>query len=203
MAKYKRIGLLGGTFNPIHLGHLSLAEQAREKLRLDKMIFIPTNLPPHKRNKGLTSAEERLDMVSLAIKSHPCFLVSNAEIMRGGLSYSVDTAREFKRRFPQAQLYFIVGADFLKEISTWKDLPRLKRICKFVVAHRPGYPFTPPLRSRRAGFEGLSRNMQAIKITPLDISSTGIRKRIKTKKSIRYLVPEEVRSYILRKRLYR
>jgi nicotinate-nucleotide adenylyltransferase len=192
MAKYGRIGILGGTFNPIHLGHLALAEQAREILHLDKIIFVPTNLPPHKRRKRLSSAEERLQMVSLAVKSHPCFSVSNAEIRRGGVSYSVDTARELRHRFPQNQLYFIVGADFLKEFSTWKDLPELKRICKFVVAQRPGYPLL-----------GLRRNMQVIKITPLDISSTGIRKRIKNKQSIRYLVPEETRRYILRQRLYR
>ena len=192
MRKLKRIGILGGTFNPIHLGHLVLAEEARQFLRLEKVLFVPTNLPPHKGRRGLAPAQKRLDMVSLAIKSNPFFVVSDLELVRGGISYSVETVNKFRARFAGAKFYFIVGADFLKEFSSWKDIRILSKICKFAVARRPGF-----------AFKRLPRNMQAIKVAPLDISSTDIRKRLKNKQSIRYLVPEEVRRYILKKRLYR
>ncbi|MBU3934252.1 MAG: nicotinate-nucleotide adenylyltransferase [Candidatus Omnitrophica bacterium] len=192
MAKSKRIGILGGTFNPIHMGHLVLAEQARGLLRLEKVIFIPTNLPPHKRVSSLAPAQERYHMVAKALKSNPRFEVSDLELIRGGVSYSVETLRKLKSIFRHTALYFIVGSDFLKEFSGWRDIDKLSKICKFVIAARPGYPL-----GRLPG------NMQAIKVSALDISSTGIRKRIRTKKPIRYLVPEEVRKYILKKGLYR
>jgi len=198
MPKIRRIGILGGTFNPIHLGHLVLAEQAKQLLNLEKVIFIPTNLPPHKRHKTLASAQERYHMVSLAIKSNPYFDVSNIELKRGGVSYSVETIGKLKSLFSQANLYFIVGSDFLKEFSTWKDIGELRKICKFVVAQRPGYPF----KNLPAGRQELLKNTRTIKVTVLDISSTDIRKRIQTKQSISYLVPEEVRKYILKKGLY-
>ena len=192
MKMTKRIGILGGTFNPIHLGHLALADEARQLLRLEKIIFVPTNLPPHKGRRGLAPAQKRLDMVSLAIKSNPFFVVSDLELVRGGISYSVETVNKFRTKFAGAKLYFIVGSDFLEEFSTWKDTKALSKICKFAVAARPGFPL-----------KELPRNMQAIKVAPLDISSTDIRKRLKNKQSIRYLVPEEVRRYILKNKLYR
>lgn len=188
----RRVGILGGTFNPIHMGHLVLAEQARGLLRLEKVIFVPTNLPPHKKVSSLVPAQQRYHMVAKALKSNPCFEVSDLELTRGGVSYSVETLRKFKSIFRHAALYFIVGSDFLKEFSGWRDIGKLSKICKFVIAARPGYPL-----GRLPG------NMQAIKVSALDISSTGIRKRIRAKKPIRYLVPEEVRKYILKKRLYR
>ena len=192
MLKRRRIGLLGGTFNPIHLGHLALAEEARQLLCLAKVIFIPVHLPPHKKVGALTPAQERYHMISLAIKSNPFFEVSNIELKRGGISYSVETVQELKFRFPHTNLYFIVGSDFLKEFSVRKDIDRLSKICKFAIAQRPGHTF-----------KKIPKNMQMIKVSALDISSTDIRKRIKARRSIRYLVPEGVRKYILKKKLYR
>ncbi|MBU4140367.1 MAG: nicotinate-nicotinamide nucleotide adenylyltransferase, partial [Candidatus Omnitrophica bacterium] len=127
-----------------------------------------------------------------ALKSNPRFEVSDLELIRGGVSYSVETLRKLKSIFRHTALYFIVGSDFLKEFSGWRDIDKLSKICKFVIAARPGYPL-----GRLPG------NMQAIEVSALDISSTGIRKRIRAKKPIRYLVPEEVRKYILKKGLYR
>lgn len=192
MRKTTRIGILGGTFNPVHIGHLVLAEEACRLLGLKKVIFIPTNLPPHKNARGLASTQERLHMLVLAIKSNPSFCVSDLEIKRGGISYSIETVKELKSKFLRATLYFIVGSDFLKEFSTWKDKVELSKICKFAIASRPGYPLTK-----------LPKKMQAIEISAPDVSSTDIRRRIKANKSIRLLVPEKVRKYILKKRLYR
>ncbi|MBL7085467.1 MAG: nicotinate-nucleotide adenylyltransferase [Candidatus Omnitrophica bacterium] len=192
MPKIERIGILGGTFNPVHLGHLVLAEQARQLLRLKEVIFVPTNLPPHKRKRHLAAAKDRYRMLSLAVKSNLSFAVSDLELERGGISYSIETMKKFKSLFPQANLYFIVGSDFLEDFLTWKDIDKLRRICKIVVAPRPGHPI-----------KKLPRNMQIIKVNALDITSSDIRRRIKTKASIRYLIPEEVRKYILKKGLYR
>ncbi|UCB56551.1 MAG: nicotinate-nucleotide adenylyltransferase [Candidatus Omnitrophota bacterium] len=194
MSKSRKIGILGGTFNPIHMGHLVLAEQAREHLRLDKVIFIPTNISPHKRRqKRLELAKKRYYMVAQALKSNPYFEACSLELARGGISYSLQTVRELKSIFPEANLYFIVGSDFLKEFSRWKDVDKLSKICKFAIAERPGFPFKKPLAK-----------MQAIRIptVSLDISSSDIRRRLKRGESIRYLVPERVRKYILKKRLY-
>lgn len=191
MVRFRRIGILGGTFNPIHLGHLLLAEQARHLLNLEKIIFVPTHLPPHKKIKTLAPVEDRYQMVALAIKSNPYFELSDLELRRSGISYSVETVRKFKSIFPHTNLYFIVGSDFLREFLTWKNIGELNEICRFIIATRPGYPF-----------KRLPRNMQAINISALNISSTDIRKRIRRGQSIRYLVPEEVRGYILKKRLY-
>jgi nicotinate-nucleotide adenylyltransferase len=182
---------LGGTFNPVHLGHLVLAEQAREALRLEKIIFIPSGHPPHKKASGLAPARQRYQMAALAVKGNPYFEVSDLEISRGGISYSIETVKELKSVYCRAKLYFIVGSDFLKEAFSWKNIDSLGKISKFAVAARPGYSFTK-----------LPANMQGIRVDALDISATDIRKRIKLEKSIRYLVPEEVRKYILKKKLY-
>lgn len=199
MRKVRRIGILGGTFNPIHIGHLVLAEAARERLYLQKVIFVPCCLPPHKSKTVLTSAKIRFLMVGLAIESNPSFEISGLEIKRGGVSYSIDTARELSSNFPQASLYFIVGSDFLQGSSQWKDIAQLSKLGKFAIAQRPGYPFS---KNHLKG-SIRKRNMYLLNLNALDISSTNIRARIKAKQSIRYLVPEKVRKYILQKKLYR
>ena len=191
MANAKRIGILGGAFNPIHLGHLILAEQAKEQLGLEGVVFVPSCLPPHKKRKTLASAHDRYQMVELAVKDNPCFKVSDIELKRDGVSYSIDTVRQLRKRFSKARLYFIVGSDFLEQFSVWKNIKNLSRLCKFVIAERPKY-----------SVKKLPESMQSIRMRPLEISSTDIRRRIRNKKSIRYLVPEKVRKYILKRKLY-
>jgi len=187
-----RIGILGGTFDPIHIGHLVLAEEVRRFLKLDKIIFIPTYLPPHKSRKGMVSENHRLEMVKLAISEHPNFIVSDLEIKRKGRSYTVITLEELKREFPlSVKLFLIVGSDALKELPKWKNFLQILELAKIIIAKRPGFPVK--LKPTWA---------KIIRITPLDISSSQIRKRIKKGSSIRYLVPEKVEEYIEKNRLY-
>ncbi len=187
-----RIGILGGTFNPIHIGHLILAEEAREKLKLDKIIFVPAYLPPHKDNADIAAAESRFQMVKLAIKENKYFSVSDREIKRDGRSYTIDTLKEFKRIYPNDELYFIIGSDLLKYLDEWKDLTDIIKMVKFVAATRPGYPL-----------QNLPSHISTLPIRAVDISGFEIRQAIKENKSFRYLVPEAVFKYITKKGLYK
>ena len=187
-----KIGILGGTFNPIHIGHLILAEEVREKLKLDKVIFVPTYLAPHKDNSDIAPAHARLAMTKLAIKGNGYFLASDIEIKRDGCSYTIDTMKEFKKLYPQDELYFIIGSDLLKYLDDWKDLQEIIKMVRFIVATRPGYPL-----------EKIPSHISTIPIRAVDISGFEIRKAIKENKSFRYLVSELVLKYINKKRLYR
>jgi nicotinate-nucleotide adenylyltransferase len=186
-----KIGILGGTFNPIHIGHLILAEEAREKLKLDKIIFVPTYLPPHKDDADIASAKDRLTMVKLAIKGNRYFSVSDMEIKRDGRSYTIDTIKEFKKIFPNDELYFIIGSDLLNYLNDWKDLGDIIKMVKFITATRPGYPL-----------EKIPSYITTIPIRAVDVSGYEVRRAIKENRSFRYLVPEAVSNYIRKKRLY-
>lgn len=187
-----KIGILGGTFNPIHIGHLILAEEAREKLKLDKVIFVPAYLPPHKDKSEIAPAKYRYKMIKLAIKKNRYFSVSDMEIKRDGRSYTIDTIREFKKIYGQDELYFIIGSDLLKYLDEWKDLDEIIKMVRFIVATRPGYPL-----------EKIPSHISTIPIRAMDVSGFEIRKAIKEGKSFRYLVPEAVFKYINRNKLYR
>jgi len=187
-----KIGILGGTFNPIHLGHLILAEEIRQKIGLSKVMFVPASLPPHKEDGEIITAYHRLKMLRLAIKDNPYFSVSNIEIRRGGRSYTIDTLRDLKRIYPKDELYFIIGSDLFRYLNEWKDLKEIFVLVRFVVATRPGYPL-----------ENLPDYMTKIDIRAVDISAFEIRQCIKGNRSFRYLVPEAVWKYILRNRLYK
>jgi nicotinate-nucleotide adenylyltransferase len=186
-----KIGILGGTFNPIHIGHLILAEEVREKLKLDKIIFVPAYLPPHKDNSDIAPHPHRLVMVKKAIKGNRCFAVSDMEIKRNGRSYTIDTLKEFKKIYPKEELYFIIGSDLLNYLNDWKDLGEIIKMVKFIVATRPGYPL-----------EKIPAYISTIPIRAVDISGFSIRQAIKENKSFRYLVPEVVHKYIIRNKLY-
>jgi nicotinate-nucleotide adenylyltransferase len=186
-----KIGILGGTFNPIHLGHLILAEEVREKLGLERIIFVPAYLPPHKDNSDIAPAALRMNMVKLAIKGNRYFSVSDTEIIRDGRSYTIDTIREFKKIYPDEDLYFIIGSDLLTYLDEWKDLGEIIKMVKFISATRPGYPL-----------QNLPSYISTLAIRAVDISGFEIRNCVKEKKSFRYLVPEAVYKYILKKRLY-
>ncbi|MCX5708273.1 MAG: nicotinate-nucleotide adenylyltransferase [Candidatus Omnitrophica bacterium] len=186
-----KIGILGGTFNPIHIGHLILAEEVREKLQLDKVIFVPAYIPPHKQNSDVAAADDRLCMVKAAIKGNDYFFASDIEIKRKGPSYTVDTVKAFNQKFPGDELYFITGSDLLKYLDEWKDFRELLRLVKFVVATRPGYPL-----------ENIPSYVRRVGIRAVDVSAFEIRQCIKESKSFRYLVPEAVFEYIYKKKLY-
>ncbi len=186
-----KIGILGGTFNPVHIGHLILAEEAREKLGLDRVIFVPAYLPPHKDNSDIAPAGDRLTMVKLAIKNNKYFSVSSAEIQRDGRSFTIDTIKEFKKIYPQDELYFIIGSDLLKYLNDWKDLEEIIKMVKFIAATRPGYPL-----------EQLPSYISTIAIRAVDVSGFQIRRCVKENMSFRYLVPDAVHKYILKKKLY-
>lgn len=187
----KRIGILGGTFNPIHTGHLLLAEGIKEKLHLDYVLFIPCNFPPHKKSLKLALAKHRFNMVRLAVKGNPKFKVSALEIKRGGISYSVDTLDELYKLYRgNAKFFFIIGSDSLKGLRTWKSINKLMKLCKIVAVTRPGY---------RLKYRGVKN----IELPTLPVSSTDIRKFVKRGMSIKHLVPDSVRKYIIKCGLYR
>jgi len=189
-----RIGILGGTFNPIHLGHLILAQECCIKLKLDKIIFIPAKTPPHKTGRGIVNVKDRYSMLRLAVKNNPCFEISRVELDRpGSKSYSVDTLQLLRTDLgKKTALYFIAGSDALKELNTWKDTEKIFKLSRFVVAARPGY-----------NLKNIPAKVKAMEIDSVDISATQIRRRIAKGKSIRYLVPETVRKYIEKKGLYK
>lgn len=185
-----RLGIFGGTFNPIHLGHLLLAETARETLTLDRVVFIPSKQPPHKRAVQLLPESERLKLVELAIQRHPAFVASDIEFQREGLSYSIDTVTMLHRQLPQAKLFLLVGEDMLA--VKWFQWKEIKRLCTIVVARRPG---SKAVR-RETGVTWL-------KMPQVEISSSDIRRRLASGRSIRYLVPSAVQRHIEQHHLYR
>ncbi len=187
-----KIGILGGTFNPVHIGHLILAEEAREKLGLDKIIFIPTALPPHKDNLNIAPADSRLKMLKLAIKGNRYFAVSDIEIKRRGRSFTIDTLKELKRKYSRDELYFIIGSDLLKYLNEWKDLNEIIKMVKFVAATRPGYPL-----------EQIPHYIKTLAIRAVDVSGFEVRECVRENKSFRYLVPETIFNYINRANLYK
>ena len=187
----QRIGILGGTFNPIHVGHLLMAEMTCDQLKLDRVIFIPSFLPPHKSAKDIIDAHDRYNMVRLAIEGHSSFEVSDIEILRKGKSYSIDTIQSLKDHFPQkTQIYFIIGEDSLATLKTWKEIDRLLKFVKFVVVNRPGLKAKSKIKTLSVEMPGL------------DISSSDIRQRICQNKTIKFLVPEKIEDYIQTHQLY-
>lgn len=205
----KSIAIFGGTFNPIHFGHLAIAEGIRAKYNLDKVIFVPTHFPPHKESGDLVSAHQRAVMAYLATVSNPCFDVSTFEVDRGGRSYSIDTVRHFSHLYEgKAQIYFIVGADMLAEIGTWKSIGELLKLCRFIAVSRPGYDIQRIFNQNFLSSEnfGLSsalvENIIIEEMPMLEISASDIRKKVREWKSIKYLVPEQVEQFIHNQKLY-
>lgn len=191
-----RIGIMGGVFDPIHIGHLFTAEEARIKYNLNRVIFVPCLNPTHKRNDQVTNVKHRLKMSYLAIENNPYFEVSKIEINRPGPSYTVDTIREFREMYGwEAKIFFITGADAFLEIETWYKKDELLQMCQFVAATRPGYD----LDRLHSNFKQV---LQIMEIPALAISSTDIRYRVRNGLSIKYIVVEEVRDYIYQHKLY-
>ena len=198
-----RIGILGGTFNPIHLGHLIVAQDAMDELELARVVFIPSATPPHKRYEGNASAAQRLAMVRLAIRGNPRFKVDDIEIRRGGASYTVDTLSELRRHDRYTDFYFIIGADSLQELHRWREVGRLVRLCTFVTVPRPGFQARPVIDPKLDPATRRQLRQHVLRGHACDISSRDIRARVARGDSIRYLVPDAVARYIQRHRLYR
>ncbi len=195
LARIKRIGILGGTFDPIHKGHLALARASLEQLKLDRLIFVPAfrHPLPQKESGTTASAETRLEMTKLAIKEEPRFEVSDCEVKRKGISYTVDTLKAFRGQYPEPnELFFITGGDWGKVLDQWKDINTIFSLTHFVVAKRPGFET-----------KHLPKGVQLLDFVPLDISSTEIRAQLKKGTSVTSLVPDKVLEYIRKHQLYR
>ncbi len=201
----KGILLFGGTFDPIHNGHLIISRSAAEQLGVQKIILIPSAVPPHKQDKKCTDAKIRLEMVHRAVDGDELFEVSDCELHRQGPSYTLDTVRYFHKKYgPELPLYWLIGADSIPELPGWYHIQQLVEECTLVTAGRPGSPsccwdrFQNILNTRQ-----IARLQKYLLATPLlDISATEIRRRIRTGLAIRYLVPEPVQNFILQNQLY-
>jgi len=192
-----KIGIMGGTFNPIHLAHLISAEQIRQRLSFDQILFIPSARPPHKPPDGIIDPEHRYRMTQLAIADNPHFSVSRIEVDRQGQSYAIKTFQELQANYGAGcELAWIIGADSLIEFKIWKDYDRLLNICRFIATTRPNYPLsTVPSE--------IIKRVDIFEIPEIEISATDIRQRIRSGQSIRYLVPPSVAAYIQKHHLYR
>lgn len=200
-----RIGLYGGSFNPVHAGHLIVSRAVAETMHLDKVILIPAAIPPHRLLKDLAPAAHRLAMLRLAVAGETLFGVSDIEIRRAGPSYTVDTVQDYRNLNPSDDLFWLVGADSLIELPNWYQVDRLVESCQVVTAARPGYDDIDigKLMTRFAP-EQVARLQAHILPTPrIDISASDIRCRLAAGLSIRYLVPEPVAEYIAKHGLYR
>ncbi|MEJ5186867.1 MAG: nicotinate-nucleotide adenylyltransferase [Candidatus Geothermincolales bacterium] len=207
MGGVSRIGIMGGTFDPIHYGHLVTAEEARVQFGLDRVIFVPSGHPPHKEERKSLDPEYRYLMVVIATATNPYFTVSRMEIDRPGPSYTIDTVREIKRELGSGvELYFITGADAILEILTWKEPERVLEECVFIAATRPGYDLKRLEENLPESEKARHRTRPRVltmEIPALAISSTDIRRRVKEGRPIRYLVPEGVAEFIEKHGFYR
>jgi nicotinate-nucleotide adenylyltransferase len=199
-----RLGIFGGTFDPVHYGHLLLAESAREQLRLDEVWFMPAAIPPHKRERELSSSRERVEMLELAIAGNEAFRVSTLELDRGGVSYTVETLRQLRAERPKAELFLLMGADSLHDLINWRAPAEICELATLAVVRRGGTP-APDFRilsglvndDRRRQFEA-----QQVEISAVDFSSTDLRRRAAEGRSLRYRTPRAVEMYIRAQKLY-
>ncbi len=190
----KRIGILGGSFDPIHIGHLIVAQMTLETMQLDKVIFIPVSISPHKNIKKriMSSPIDRYQMVKLAIKGHPFFEISDYEVKKGGISYSIDTALHLRNLYQDsADFIYIIGEDLVNHLENWRQIDDLVKIVRFAVIHRPGIK----KKNRVFSYDDVS-------VPGIDISSSFIRKRVREGKSIDYFVPSMVAQYVYKMKLY-
>ncbi len=199
------IGVLGGTFNPVHNGHLIVAQDAMESFNLSRVLFIPSAEPPHKSTSELAPPEARMAMISLAVEGDERFELNSMEIDRGGVSFAVDTVRELRRLYGNSRICFIIGEDTLPELHMWKDIDILLQLCEFVTLARPGFPITDQVGGQLDLPDPWPERLLSRKAVAhqIDISSSDIRRRVSEGRSIRYLVPDAVQMYIEANKLYR
>lgn len=197
-----RIGIMGGTFNPIHNAHLMLAELAREEYKIDKLLFMPSGNPPHKQEEKPVPAEHRGEMCRLAIEDNPDFLYCDYEINKSELSYTANTLEYFKNKYPKDELYFIIGGDSLCALETWYKPEKILAFCTILVFERSGVCESTTAEIARLA-EKYGANIKLIHAPKFDISSSQIRERIAGGKTVRYMIPAEIIDYINEHKLYR
>lgn len=197
LAGASRIGIMGGTFDPIHHGHLVAASEVADRFDLDEVLFVPTGNPWQKADREITAAEDRYLMSVVATASNPRFSVSRVDIDRGGPTYTLDTLRDLREQFPDAKLFFITGADALSSIMSWRHWEEMFELAEFVGVTRPGYELTEEMFP-----EEIQRRVHLIEIPAMAISSTDCRKRAHEGHPVWYLVPDGVVQYIAKNRLY-
>jgi nicotinate-nucleotide adenylyltransferase len=197
-----RLGIMGGTFDPIHYGHLVAAEMARSEFNLSKVLFIPSGSPPHKITRDVAAAELRYEMVESAIRDNSAFDISALEIERQGLSYTVETLRILRQDWPDHDLYFITGTDALLEIFSWHEAKEIFTLIQFIGAARPGFDASDFLLKVQQEQPETNGRIHYLEVPALAISSTDIRARVRSGEPIRYLLPESVRLFIQKNGLY-
>lgn len=213
----QKVGLFGGTFDPIHFGHLRAAEEIKQILDLEKVYFIPSAIPPHKTQSNITDPFKRLQMIKLAIEGNEYFDISEFELNSDTTSYTIKTLQHFKQIDPEQELYFILGNEQFNNIESWKDYKRLFDLTNFAVITRPGFSELQSAKVPLAlkddfryhnsienvtSYTNKDKEIVFIEIKGIEISSTDIRSFVKSKKSIKYLVPNQVQKYILSEKLY-
>lgn len=198
-----KLGIMGGTFDPVHYGHMVIAECARHEFQLDRVVFVPSGQPAHKKGYFITGAEDRYRMVELAVAGNPHFTISREELDRAGPTYAVDTLKNFRQLFgSQTELFFITGADAIVEILTWKRVDEVMGLCSFIAATRPGYSL-PQLNSAIGLLPPDFQNkIFTFEIPGIAVSSTDIRQRVKMGQPVKYLLPETVEKYIFENKIY-
>ena len=202
----RRFGVLGGTFDPIHIGHLIIAQEAVSTLQLDRLFFLPAGDPPHKRNRYIASAAHRLRMVELALAGNPAFAVSLVDVQRSGPSYTEDTLKLLHKQWgPATEIYFVIGWDMLDDLLTWHDPAAVvQQADKLVAVHRPGYEDDARyLAHLEVVLPGILQRLVLLEAPQFAISSSDLRQRIATGRPVRYQVPEAVEQYMLAHKLYR
>lgn len=198
----KRIGILGGTFNPVHLGHLFMAEHARIEMNLDMILFIPTGVPYMKNNKEILPSDIRMQMLELSITSNPYFATSDIEIKRKGNTYTYETLEELHKNYPNAELFFIVGADCLFTIEHWYQPQRIFDNCILLTANRNDVPQKDLFEKKQFLEDTFQARVILLNVPQMDISSTKVRENIKSGKSIRYMVSDNILDFILQNNYY-
>ncbi|MCS7300385.1 MAG: nicotinate (nicotinamide) nucleotide adenylyltransferase [Fimbriimonadales bacterium] len=194
-----RLAIFGGSFDPVHYGHLRLAEEAREAARLDKVLFMPAAVSPFRLHQPPSDSVHRLQMLRLAVQGNPCFEVSDLEVQRGGVSYTIDTVRSVRAQYPDAELYLILGTDALEGFMAWREPVRIAHECQLLVGTRPDYDLQTVLHRLP---EPIRTRVQPVPMTPLGISASELRQRARDGRSLRYLTPPDVIEYIIQQRLY-
>lgn len=198
-----RLGILGGTFDPVHFGHLLMAETCRTDLQLDQVRFIPARNPPHKPGKTVTDGNARADMLSFAISGYPEFVVDRRELKRAGPSFTVDTLREIRIEQPNAELFFLMGADSLRDLPTWRAPDEISQLATIAVGNRPGLP--APSREQIIGWVGerIAVRVISVAMCGTDLSGTNLRDRVHRGLGLRFMTPRAVEAYIIQNGLYR